>query len=186
MADFNGVSLTRLGSNLLAKAQTGATLTFTRIAVGDGLWSEGVSPEDLTALVAEKITIPIQGHTVVGDGTSELRVVLTNTGLEAGFFIREIGVFASDPDLGEILYAVTSAGDRADFLPAAGGTVVEEVINILTVIGNATNVTAVISDLVTIATKQDIDLTVVRQTNTSTNIMYRELVRHIGAVQAAF
>ncbi|MBF0444381.1 MAG: phage tail protein [Magnetococcales bacterium] len=185
MSEFNGVILTTLGLNLLAKAQTGAPLDFTRIAVGDGNWPVETEPEELTELLNEKMTIPIQGHTVVGDGTSELRIILTNTGLETGFFIREIGIFATDPDLGEILYSVTSAGDYGDFLPAEGGTMVEEVINLLTVIGNSPNVTAQISDLVVIATKQDIDLAVLRQTKTNLNILHREITRHFNAVQSA-
>ncbi|MBF0195460.1 MAG: phage tail protein [Magnetococcales bacterium] len=183
MSEFSGVVLTTLGLNLLAKAQTGASLNFTRVAVGDGLWPIETEPEALTGLLDEKMTVPIQGHTVVGDGTSELKIVITNTGLEAGFFIREIGVFANDPDLGEILYSVTSAGDHGDFLPAEGGTMVEEVINILTVTDNAANVTAEISDLVVIATKQDIDMAVLRQTKTNLNILHREISRHFSAVQ---
>jgi len=157
MADFRGTILTVKGRNLLAKAQTGATLTFTKIKLGDGLWSTSTDPTQLNDLVSPKLNLPIQNITVIGDGTVRLRFVLTNTGLSQGFFMREIGIYAQDPDLGEILYAVAYAGDRADFIPSDGVTKVENVVDIYTVITNAQNVTAVISDTVVLATKRDID-----------------------------
>lgn len=156
MGDFNGTILTNRGRNLLAKAQTGVTLNFTRIGLGDGVWPQGIDPATLIALVNEKKSLPIQSLQITGDGTSRLRFVLTNTGLNEGFFIREIGIFANDPDLGEILYAVTYASDRADYIPAAGVTLIENVTDIFTVVSNAQNVTATISDTVVLATKKDI------------------------------
>lgn len=156
MGNFSGTILTNRGRNLLAKALTGVCLNFTRIGIGDGLWQEGDDPSNMIALVREKKSLPIQEMKNVGDGTSKLRFVLTNSGLAEGFFIREIGIFANDPDLGEILYAVTSAGDKADYIPAAGAVVIESVTDIFTVVSNAPNVTAQISDTVVIATKKDI------------------------------
>jgi hypothetical protein len=98
--------------------------------------------------------------------------VLTNTSLSQGFFMREIGIYAQDPDIGEILYAVAYAGDRADFIPADGITKVENVVDIYTVIANAQNVTAVISDTVVLATKQDIDTVKPEASTTAPNLAY--------------
>ena len=155
MANFEGTILTRKGYNLIAKALTGATIEFTKVQLGDGIWDDSVNPEQLTALVSPKLDLPIQELKKVGDGTARLRFVLTNTGLSEGFFIREIGIFANDPDEGEILYAVTYA-KNADFIPADGVTKIEDITDIYTVISNAQNVTAVISDTVVLATKEDI------------------------------
>jgi len=170
MADFKGTILTLKGRNLLAKAQTGVTLTFTKIKLGDALWSTNTDPTQLTDLVSPKLNLPIQEIRVVGDGTVRLRFVLTNTGLSQGFFMREIGIYAQDPDLGEILYAVAYAGDRADFIPSDGVTKVENVVDIYTVIANAQNVTAVISDTVVLATKRDIDELAQSLNNTASNL----------------
>jgi hypothetical protein len=172
MADFRGTILTQKGRNLLAKAQTGTTLTFTKIAIGDGLWPSNTDPTQLTNLVSPKLNLPIQEIKVVGDGTVRLRFVLTNTGLSQGFFMREIGIYAQDPDIGEILYAVAYAGDRADFTPADGITKVENVVDIYTVIANAQNVTAVISDTVVIATKQDINTVKPEASSTAPDLTY--------------
>jgi len=162
MANFNGTILTTQGRNLLAKALAGAELQFTKIQLGDGIWDENTNPEELTSLVSPKIDLPINELKIVGDGTARIRAVLTNTGLQEGFFTRELGIFAKDPETGEeILYSVSYASNP-DYIPADGVTKIEDVIDVYTVIANAQNVTAVISDTVVIATKQDI-----KQHNTS-------------------
>jgi hypothetical protein len=157
MANFPGLILTDAGRNLQAKAQIGQQLNFTRVALGDG--SMPANPESLTALVSEEKSLSIQSFEVLGDGTSKIRAILTNEGVTQGFFVREIGVFAQDPDtLEETLYSYANSGVQSDFLPAEGGaTVVEQIFDLITVIGTATNVTAVIDDYITIATKADIE-----------------------------
>jgi hypothetical protein len=155
MADFNGTVLTDKGRNLLSKSLTGTTLQFTKVALGDGVWGSSVNPENLNDLVSKKIDLPINNLSITGDGTAVLRFVLTNTGLTNGFFTREIGIFATDPDLGEILYAVTYS-NNPDFIPSDGVVKIENVTDIYTVVSNAQNVTAVISDTVVIATKDDV------------------------------
>jgi hypothetical protein len=189
MADFTGTMLTVKGRNLLSKAQTGATLTFTKIKIGDGTWATGTDPTQLNDLVSTKLTLPIQSIQVVGDGTVRLRFVLTNTGLQQGFFMREIGIYAQDPDLGEILYAVAYAGDRADFIPSDGTTKVENVVDIYTVIANTQNVVAVISDTVAIASKQDVDnlnsqlTTLANQVNQDIDNLNTQLTNQINTIK---
>jgi hypothetical protein len=182
MADFTGTLLTQKGRNLLSKAQTGATLTFTKIKIGDGTWATGTDPTQLNDLVDPKLSLSIQSIQVVGDGTVRLRFVLTNTGLQQGFFMREIGIYAQDPDLGEILYAVAYAGDRADYIPSDGTTKVENVVDIYTVISNTQNVSAVISDTVVIATKQDVDNLNTQLTN-QINTVNTQLTNQINTVK---
>lgn len=157
MANFPGLILTDAGRDILAKALTGQTLTFTRVGLGDG--TEPATPETLTALVNELQTVSIQAFEMIGDGTSKIRAILTNVGITTGFFVREIGVFAQDPDtLQEVLYSYANSGTQSDFLPAEGGaTIVEQVFDLFTVVDTATTVTAVIDDYITLATKADIE-----------------------------
>lgn len=156
MADFSGMVMTQRGIDLETRAKTGVPIIFTRAAIGDGTWADGTSPETVTALAHERITLGIQGFKTPGDGTTIVQVVVTNEGLEQGVFCRELGLYADDPTYGEILYAVTYAGDKYDYLPAAGSVIVEKVLDLIVVVGNATTVSAVISDRVIIATKEDI------------------------------
>lgn len=157
MANFPGLILTSEGRNLQAKAQIGQPLQFLRVALGDG--ADPDNPESLTALVNERQSLSIQSLELLGDGTSKLRAIMTNQGVEVGFFVREIGVYARDPDTQqERLYSYSNSAEQSDFLPAEGGaTLVEQIFDLVTVIGNAQNVTAVINDYITIATKADIE-----------------------------
>ena len=157
MADFPGLILTRAGRQILTRALIGQPLTFTRAAVGTG--QAPADAEGLTALVDERRSLAIAKMDTPGDGTASVEVVLTNAGVEQGFFVREIGLFARDPATDEErLYAYANAGDRSDFLPAAGGaSLVEQIIRLITVIDQAETVTAEISDSLVLATQADLD-----------------------------
>lgn len=156
MASFPGMILTDAGRLIQIKAQTSQPLVFLRVELGDG--AAPADPEQATGLTHKVKDLVIQDHEVVGDGTSRLRVVMTNADATEAFYVREIGVIARDPDtLAEVLYAYSNAGDQADYVPAAGGTtLVEQVFDIYTVIGMASNVTAVINDYITLATKAEL------------------------------
>jgi hypothetical protein len=158
MQATNGLILTALGRQLLMKAQAGASIVFTRIRYGGGAWPDGTNPETMTALVAPAVDLAIQEITVTGDGAAKLTAVLLNSGLEAGFFHTESGIFATDPDLGEILYAVEYLGEaEGGYIRAGGGAyVIEEQVDYFVVVSNAQSVSAVIDNMVVIATKRDI------------------------------
>lgn len=157
MANFPALKMTAAGRVLQSKAQTGQLLKFTRVALGDGSLVGSADP--LTAMVGERQSLSIQAQNTSGDGTSILRVIATNKGVEQGFYMREVGAFAQDPDTGtEVLYSYTNAGAECDFLPAEGGAITwEGVFDLVTVVGNAANVTAVIDDYITIALKSDVE-----------------------------
>ncbi len=144
---FNGMTMTTKGVTLQTKVQAGATLSFTKIKLGDGTLPTGGTLEALTDLVSPKLIVNIESVTSLGDGTWRVRGTLTNTGLAAGFFVREVGLFGTDPDDGEVLYSVANAGSQCDYLPAGGGAVVvEQVVDIVVAISSSTTVTATIDE----------------------------------------
>ncbi|MDT8901820.1 hypothetical protein [Anaeroselena agilis] len=144
---FNGMTLTTLGVDLQTKIQAGTTAAFTKIKLGDGTLPVGGTLEALTDLVSPKLIVNIESVTSLGDGTWRVRGTLTNTGLATGFFVREVGLFATDPDEGEILYSVANAGSECDYLPAGGGAVVvEQVVDIVVAISSSATVTATINE----------------------------------------
>jgi len=154
---FGQTVLTEKGLALQTKAQTGTPLNFTRIAIGDGHVPDRDSLRRLTALVHETMELPILELKIIGEGQTHARTMLSNENLTTGMYIREIGLFAEDPDEGEILYCVANAGDLADYLPAFTSEPVEQIFTLITVIGEAQNVTAVIASQanVTVAQFQD-------------------------------
>lgn len=157
MSAFGGLITTNIGRNLQAKAQLGTPLQFTRMGLGDG--ELGGSPiVDLTALKHEVKSLNLAQFQLLTGGKAKIRAVLSNQDVVSGFYWREIGVFAQDPDLGEILYCYGNAGALAEYIPAGGGAdVIEKVINIITLIGNASSVSAVLDQSLVWATQQEFE-----------------------------
>lgn len=142
MGNYIGVYLTKKGRNLIAKGLTGTKIQFTRVKIGDGQPAQGEKLDELTDLIAPKKELSINSIKVAGDSLCRVRTHLTNIGLETGLFVYELGVYALDPDDGEILYGYTTAS-TPDFLPPEGGsTLINHQFDIMTIVGNATNISA--------------------------------------------
>ncbi len=101
---------------------------------------------DLVRIINEKMEIDITGKAVAnGDGTATIPIQFSNQNLDQGFLWTEIGIYAQDPDRGEILYSVTNAGTMGDPVPAYGGaTAVAYDLNATTKIGSISDVQAVV------------------------------------------
>ncbi len=145
MPNWSGGILTTRGKNLQAKVDAGqTTLTFTKMKIGSGILPNGQSLESLTELITPKQNIPISGIAVNGNITT-LTAVITNAGVTAGYQVRELGVYATDPTLGEILYSIT-VDSAPDYLPPEGGAVaVSQEFNYNIAVSNAENVSAILS-----------------------------------------
>lgn len=141
MAVYGQMVLTDQGLALYAKAQTGVKLTFSRLQIGSGKLASGQDPTKLTALIAPIANIAINSITSSGN-TSTVRGVFENSGLNDPTYSCELGLFAQDPDAGEILYSYVNAGDNGDTLPPISSGPFSEQYQIDAAIGNATDVTA--------------------------------------------
>lgn len=139
MANYNAMNLTKKGRDLQAKSEAGTKLVFTRMKIGDG---QGEDYDALNDLIKPKKDLDIYSVKAEGNGLCRIRTHITNIGLEVGLFVYEIGLFASDPDVGEILYGVTTA-TTPDYLPPQGGTtLVNHQFDIVIIVGNATEIHA--------------------------------------------
>lgn len=146
MTAFGGMQLTFKGRTLQAKAQLGAQLHFTRIAIGSGTL-DGKSIQELNALITEKVSLEVKRLSMTPDGKAKVGTVLDNQDITSGFYFRELGIFAQDPDEGEVLYCYGNAGTNGEYIPAGstgGPDITQKTIDVYTLIGNATNVTATI------------------------------------------
>ena len=151
MSEYSsGMTLTDVGQALQVKklASTEA-LEITKAVYGDGKIADGTDIKALTAMVSQKMTLPMVSSKVVGNGTAEISLLQDNSGVEApGFPITEIGVYAKDGDA-EILYSYAYFGDRYTWMPSPGGA--ETIYNLMKldiVIGRTTQLTVnVKSDL---------------------------------------
>ena len=149
MANWQGFTLTEKGLNLQAKINAGlATLNFTKISIGSG----SNSSSSLTDLVKREKDLTIASCTVDGS-IVKLVSTLTNTGITKPFKERELGLFATDPDDGEIMFAYMTDTDP-DTMPAEGSTtVVSKRMTLNLTFSNTGNVSAVLDSgqLVTFA-----------------------------------
>lgn len=157
MSVTRSTRLTYAGLNLLAKGQTGTEIHFTRVIMGDGRLTEGQDIRQLTGLVNPLLTLPIKTVSVTGVGTIVMEAELKNTHLAAGFFAREVGIFAKEGTEGEeILYAYRNTADDSEYIPAGGGSEVWNLLyDIVTVVDQAENITANIDGSVAYVTKLD-------------------------------
>lgn len=158
MAAFVKYGLTLAGRNLIAKGAAGKTISYIRIAVGDGQLTQAQDPSTMTALVHEVLSIDITSVEMIGDGQVRVRGAFSNAQLQTGFLYREIGLFATDPDTSlEVLYCYGNAVDQAEWIPPSGAsTAIERIVNVITTVGPTTNVTAVLNSGIYI-TAEDFD-----------------------------
>ena len=155
MAKFNGFILTEKGRELLAKGLVGETITFTKMAIGDG--TSLTSERERTALVNQITTLPILNINVKRNGTCEINALLTNKSVTTGFYIKELGIFAHGNDNVEILYAY-NISTSPDFVPPFSANNVVEIEYVDTIIvDQVANVTAVIDPSITYITKKYAD-----------------------------
>lgn len=168
-----GMHITQRGLNILAKAMAGKELKYSRVAFGDSI-KDGklVEPTDAQILKFESLineremSLPIADVRFAGNGTAVVTFQVNNATLKQGFWARELGIFVIGPDSGqEYLYAYKNTGALSTYIPAGGGAVsLNLMMNAVTVIDQATNVTAII----------DADLLFVSQT---------ELLDHINSTK---
>ncbi|WP_026766139.1 glycosyl hydrolase family 28-related protein [Selenomonas ruminantium] len=140
MSNWSGGVLTNVGRELQLKVEAGATLTFTKIKLGDGIESlEAV--DDLTDLMSPKFVMGISSKSVAND-VCKITGVLSSSSIATGFRAREWGLFAQDPDIGEILYMI-SIDTQPDWVPSGsdiGKLAVSYAMNVA--VSNASSITA--------------------------------------------
>lgn len=166
MAEFSNVTITRAGrSHFAAAMSAGSSIEFSHIEIGNGM--PPAAPEDLTSLVGHLSRVGISKTDHV-DGVVTVRGAFVASGVTGDFYLREIGVFVKPFQNGgdPVLFAYANAGKLADYFPDAGSnTVMEEVLTVSIVTGNASvifqafdpNARATLQDMADMEDKLDIE-----------------------------
>ena len=173
MASFQSTVITQQGHNLMAKIASGSTkMSFTKIRISDTVYSDSALPT-LTSLSSIKQTVDISSVSVINNSTVKVSGAISNAALVTGYYVQTIGLYAQDPDLGEILYSVTKA-ITADWMPPNNGISSSSLmINLLTVTSNASNVTIAI-DPGAVATINNINALTTEINNVKSFVGYAE------------
>lgn len=156
MAEFSSLVITEKGQALVTKMMVsgGNGLGFTKIATSETAYPES-SLSTLTSLTGVKQETGISNIEKVSSTQVKLEASIENSTITAGYTINTIGLYATDPDDGEILYAVCRAL-VAGYIPAYNGLSVSGATFELVVgVGAASNVNLEIDPAV-VATFGDI------------------------------
>lgn len=147
MANYPKILMTTQGLSLISEANaTGQALTFSKVLLGDGNL-EGDSIRSLTQLKGSKLELAVTGGTNLGSGQFQIRAVCSNASLDAGFFAREVGVYAKVGATGvEKLIAYTNGGNFVDYIPDKSVPIDSQIFKIDIVVGDTENVTVQVKD----------------------------------------
>lgn len=156
MAEFSKLVITNKGQALLAKMIAGSgNIEFTKISASSTAYTDA-QLQGLTSLSNVKQTSLISKVTRTNEVAIKVEAAFTNTELTAGYYMKALGLYAVDPDAGEILYAVTRETSGNCYMPAYNGiTVSGAYVQLVTTVGNAENVSLEV-DQAAVATIGDI------------------------------
>lgn len=108
MYKWENAVLTMKGQTLLAKLTSGHTLSLIRAVTGAGY----VLHDNLkyqSGVTDEKQELEFSGRSYPEEGMCAVSVQLLNTNLPAGYTANQVGIYAMDPDEGEILFLIAQA-----------------------------------------------------------------------------
>lgn len=157
MAEMNTSLITNKGMALMAKLIAGtATTNFTRIVLSSRVYANQSESQlrALTSLADIKQTTLVSRTVRTTNTTVRVEGAVNNDNLTTGYLVQTIGVYATDPQEGEILYSVITA-DSPDFMPPKGKTSSGIIFGLSTVVTNSANVT-ISANPAAFATAQDV------------------------------
>ena len=133
--------ITNKGQALMAKLMQGTGVCdFTNIRLSSQVYTDAQIP-GLTSLANVKQTAPVTKKTVVNSTSIQIEGAVDNTQLQTGYNIQTIGIYATDPDDGEILYAAARAITPGFMPPYNGITVSGGVFKFVVTVGASSQVT---------------------------------------------
>lgn len=153
--EFSTFTITNKGQALMAKLLIGTgKMAFTSIRTSSTTYAPG-DLAGLTALSNIKQVAPISEAVMVNNVSVRIRGAINNSGLVAGYNIQTIGIYATDPDEGEILYAVARALTSGYMPPNNGVTSSGANFDFILTVASASSVTLEI-DPAGVATLTDV------------------------------
>lgn len=109
-------TVTNKGYALQAKLLSTDKLNVTRVVSGSGSCAvTQLINQTAVTNIKQELTLDSLGYDTYGN--ARLKVILSNIGLTSGYDVSQIGIYATDPDEGEILYAIAQA-DEAEPIPS--------------------------------------------------------------------
>lgn len=116
--------ITNAGQVIIAKLVAGtADINFTKVKTSDYEYEASDIPT-LTDLYQVKQTANVSSVSIVSSTIVKVRAIINNTGLTTGYYVKAVGLYATDSSTSEeILFGVSLCSDVADYIPAQSDTV---------------------------------------------------------------
>ncbi|WP_455819339.1 SGNH/GDSL hydrolase family protein [Clostridium butyricum] len=150
MASFNKTIITNNGRSLIAKVLSGDQIKFTKMVSSSRDYTSS-DLSQLTDLSNVEQTIVISSIKKTSDSAVKITGIFSNKDLKTGYKFKTVGLYAIDPDLGEILYSVTTASS-VDDMPANTGIGLSSItIGLVTDVSNSNNASLEVSDVATVS-----------------------------------
>lgn len=155
MAEFSSFVITAKGQALMAKLiASSGTCNFSAIKTSTTVYTQG-QLEALTALTNIKQSAEISSINRINNVSVNIKGALNNTALVTGYTVNAIGLYAIDPNEGEILYAVARA-TQAGYMPPYNSITSSGILfDFVITVGNASNVTVTVNPAA-VATQADV------------------------------
>ena len=161
MGAFKDAIITKKGHELIYKAVfNGATVEFSKIKTSDAVLGDNLAY--LTDLGSIKQEESVASVIREDDTTVKVSATFSNKELTEGYYVRAVGLYAIDPDEGEILYSISVADEEtatADWMPPFTNIGVSSLIlDLVTAVGSASSVNLTVdpSTYATIAQVEDL------------------------------
>lgn len=162
MAQWKTAVITKKGVALMGKIMSGNTkLNFSKICMSDTTYQDS-QLANLTSLSGIKQEALIASVTKKNDATVQVSTQVSNKNLKTGYYVRTVGLYAVDPADGDILYSVCIVDEDVstpDYMPPYNGVGVSSLLmNMVTTVSNAANVTVTVDPAAAATVSQIIDL----------------------------
>lgn len=143
MGAFKSAVITKKGQELLAKVVAGTTkLEFTKIKVSDAKLSGDLA--SMTGIGTIKQEEKVASVVRKNGSNVTVSASFSNQTLGQGYYVRNLGLYANDPQSGEILYSISVADEStatADYMPPFNGIGVSSLmVDLVTAVSNASSV----------------------------------------------
>ena len=156
---LSGFFVTKKGKNLLAKTHDGAHIQLTRAEIGNGDVPEDQLVTDVTSLYGKVKELPLRDVKIITNDTACVPIQFTNKGILTSFELKEIGIYALDPDEGEILYIygnTSATGDKPDEIKGESEAPLEYLFNLNLTFENGKDVKVTVDNGILYATVQEL------------------------------
>lgn len=126
-AAMQNLVITDSGEELVARLIAGtATAAFTKVSASDHDYSR-VELKSLTGLEGIRQTVAVSGVSRAGAAMVEVLAAMDNSGVEAGYYTRALGLYAEDGEGDEVLFGVSIETENPFYLPPFCGKTVSSI-----------------------------------------------------------